>query len=89
MARTKHITKRPIVIVNLSTSKWGVAQRSDTKEYVLVNYDKRTEKEDDVTNYKIVNVKDDTKTVGTFYAFSDSSCYNYILPSGKTKRYYE
>ena len=89
MARTKHITKRPIVIVNLSTSKWGVAQRSDTKEYVLVNYDKCTEKEDDVTNYKIVNVKDDTKTVGTFYAFSDSSCYNYILPSGKTKRYYE
>jgi hypothetical protein len=69
MAKTKNINNRPIIIVNVSTQKWGVDRRTDTEQLVTVDYNKILPIDDParaITEYKIVNVKPETAISGEY-----------------------
>lgn len=88
MAKTKSIESRPLIIVTLTTTKWNIERRQDTKEFVTVNTQYGSD-DKEITHYKIVKVKPETMTTGRFRLLTDRWYASVILSDGSVKRTYE
>lgn len=95
MAKTKSITDRPMIIVSLTVSKWGVEYLKElqnghwvkTEQLVTVNPDKSSN--NDITVGKIVKVKDETAKTGSFSIRVNRWYSDVVLPNGEIKRAWE
>ena len=96
MAKTKSITERPMIIVSLTVSRWGVeylrekTQNGDwvkTDQLVLVNLDETSGAL--CTTYKIVKIKDETAKTGSFLIKSGPWSNRVVLPNGKLSTFWE
>ena len=80
----KSIENRPMIIVSLSTSKWGVEKRTDNEKLEIVSLDKDAKDQDNSpTKRKIVKVKPETATTGTFTVYTNRWYGRVVLPDGK------
>lgn len=82
MAKTKSIESRPLIIVSLTHTKWGVARRKDNNELVVVKT--RGYNEDQtITDKPIVKIKPATATTGAFRVLTNAWGSQVLLPNGK------
>lgn len=96
MAKTKSITERPMIIVSLAVSKWGVEYLKEqtqngfwakTGQLVIVNPNEASV--DECTDHKIVNIKDETAKTGSFLIKSGPWSCNIVLPDGTLSTFWE
>lgn len=90
MAKNKSIETRPMIIVSLTTTKWNVERRKDTKELVIVSNSDRNHLEDtDITTHRIIKVKPETAATGRYRILTDRWYGSVVLPDASVKRVYE